>query len=216
MILQSFSSILLIAGGSGITYALGIAHDLILKASMPPYNVRARSIIIVWATKTKEAVEGLLPTFQRLIDCGHKAEQDSPYGTTLRIHVYVTRQPAVRPRRFSSIFPAGHIHDNVVDLNESRVAIVPEGLAQSGIQIKYGVRPDLDALLSDTVDLTTTLETGNTRGGLSRDVKPQGIAVAVCGPDALVVSAREAVRGIAQSKLARIGGIELLEESFCH
>lgn len=216
MILQSFSSVLLIAGGSGITHSLGIAHDLILKASLPPFNVRARSINIVWATRTKEAVEGLLPTFEKLIECGHKAEQESPYGTTLRIQVYVTRQIAPRAARIGSIIPPSHDPENVVDLNESRVSVVPEGLTESGVQIISGVRPDLDALLGDTVDLIATLETGNSRGGLSRDVKPQGIAVAVCGPDALVVSAREAVRGISQSKSARVGGIELLEESFCH
>jgi ferric-chelate reductase len=216
MILQSFSSVLLVAGGSGITHSLGIAHDLIYKASKPPFNVRARSINIVWATRTREAVEGLLPTFEKLIECGHKAEQESPYGTTLRIHVYVTRQLAPRPQRIGSIIPPHHDLQNVVDLNESKMSVAPEGLTESGVQILLGVRPDLDAILAETVDLTATLETGNSRGGLSRDVKPQGIAVAICGPDALVVSAREAVRGMAQSKVSKVGGIELLEESFCH
>lgn len=213
MVFQSFSSVMLVAGGSGITHSLGIAHDLIRKASVPPYNVRARSVTIIWATRTIESVEGLLPSFNKLIECGHKAEQESPYGTTLRIHVYVTRQPASLPMRLDSVVPPSML---VNGNRGSESTFASQDLSTSGVQIISGIRPNLEVSLNEMIESTGTLETGNSRGGLSRDVKPQGIAVAVCGPDALVVSAREAVRGMAQSKISRVGGIELLEESFCH
>jgi ferredoxin-NADP reductase len=213
MVFQSFSSVMLVAGGSGITHSLGIAHDLIRKASVAPYNVRARSVTIIWATRTTESVEGLLPSFNKLIQCGHKAEQESPYGTTLRIYVYVTRQPASLPMRIESVVPPSML---IGGNRNSESTMTSQELSTSGVQIISGIRPNFEVSLNEMIESTGTLETGNSRGGLSRDVKPQGIAVAVCGPDALVVSAREAVRGIAQSKISRVGGIELLEESFCH
>lgn len=217
MIFQSFSAVLLVAGGSGITHSLGIAHDLIRKASLPPYNVRARTIEIVWATKTQESVQGFLPIFHQLIAYARRAEKESPYGTTLKIHIYVTRQPTNFPMRIASMLPAtDKLSPTTVGNDPSPPgAGYHQGLASSGLRIVPGVRPNLSATLNEIVDSMTALEPGSTEARARRR-KPQGIAVGVCGPDALVVDMRQAVRGVLKSKGAVVGGIELLEESFSH
>ncbi|KAJ9122750.1 hypothetical protein QFC24_004179 [Naganishia onofrii] len=218
MIFQSFSAVLLVAGGSGITHSLGIAHDLIRKASMPPYNVRARTIEIVWATKTQEAVQGFLPIFHQLIAYAKMAERESPYGTTLKIHIYVTRQPANFPMRIVSDVPAtDKLTPNVTGHDQFPPgAGYHQGQPSSGLRIVPGIRPNLGATLNEIVDSITSSEPGVDAGHHTRRRKPQGIAVGVCGPDALVVDMRQAVRAALQVKGAAVGGIELLEESFSH
>jgi ferric-chelate reductase len=218
MIFQSFSAVLLVAGGSGITHSLGIAHDLIRKASMPPYNVRARTIEIVWATKTQESMQGFLPIFHQLIAYAKMAERESPYGTTLKIHIYVTRQPANFPMRIVSDVPAtDKLSPNVTGHDQFPPgAGYHQGQPSSGLRIVPGIRPNLGATLNEIVDSMTSSEPGVDAGHHTRRRKPQGIAVGVCGPDALVVDMRQAVRAALQSKGAAVGGIELLEESFSH
>ncbi|KAJ9113945.1 hypothetical protein QFC19_000140 [Naganishia cerealis] len=216
MIFQSFSAVLLVAGGSGITHSLGIAHDLVRKASMPPYNVRARTIDIVWATKTQESVQGLLPIFHELVAYGRRAEKESPYGTTLKFHIYVTRQSANFPMRLGSIVPAGEkaFPDGIGNEQPSNTSH-HQGLSTSGIRIISGSRPNLGATLNEIIDSMVASDSAAAKGTQTRR-RPQGIAVGVCGPDALVVDMRETVRGILQSKGSRAGEIELLEESFSH
>ncbi|KAJ9101718.1 hypothetical protein QFC21_003057 [Naganishia friedmannii] len=217
MIFQSFSAVLLVAGGSGITHSLGIAHDLIRKASLPPYNVRARTIEVVWATKTQESVQGFLPIFHQLIAYAKRAEKESPYGTTLKIHIYVTRQPANFPMRIASIVPtADKLSPNAAGNDQPPPGAGYHQLAISGLRIVPGVRPNLGATLNEIVDSMTTLGPGAEEAHQNRRRKPQGIAIGVCGPDALVVDMRQAVRNALQTKGAAVGGIELLEESFSH
>ncbi|KAJ9116922.1 hypothetical protein QFC22_004580 [Naganishia vaughanmartiniae] len=217
MIFQSFSAVLLVAGGSGITHSLGIAHDLIRKASMPPYNVRARTIEIVWATKTQESVQGLLPIFHQLIAYAKRAEKESPYGTTLKIHIYVTRQPASFPMRIASIVPtADKLSPNATGNGQSPPGAGYHQPDTSGLRIVPGVRPNLGATLNEIADSMTASESGVEDGHRTRRRIAQGIAVGVCGPDALVVDMRQAVRDALQTKGAAVGGIELLEESFSH
>lgn len=104
-LLPSFSSVLLVAGGSGITHSLSLAHDLIMKA--PTGVVRARAIDLVWLVKTEEAAQPLIPTlldltndakaFETLCLAGNKRSGSVLRPTALRIKIYVTRCPVSSP-----------------------------------------------------------------------------------------------------------------------
>ncbi|WVQ95159.1 hypothetical protein IAU59_002253 [Kwoniella sp. CBS 9459] len=101
----SFSSVLLIAGGSGITHALALAHDLITRA--PTGVVRARTIDLVWMVRTEEAAKPIVPTLIELVDeakqwevqCleGRRKGEKKPHPTALRVKIFVTRCPASSP-----------------------------------------------------------------------------------------------------------------------
>lgn len=103
--LPSFSGLLLVAGGSGITHALALAHDLIIRS--PTGIVRARAIDLVWTVRTEDMARPLIPTLLDLVEdarsfeekCleGRKLQQDLPSPLGLRIHIHVTRCPSSSP-----------------------------------------------------------------------------------------------------------------------
>lgn len=115
--LPSFSGLLLVAGGSGITHALSLAHDLVNRA--PSGVVRARVIDLVWTVRTEDMARPLIPTLLDLVDdarafeekCleGRKLQQDLPSPLGLRIHIHVTRCPASSP--ITLLSPSTPIHN---------------------------------------------------------------------------------------------------------
>lgn len=103
----SFSSLLLVAGGSGITYSLALAQDLIARS--PSGVVAARTIDLVWIIRVEQTAKVIMPTMNNLVTQARqweeqalkmrKAGADVAYPTALRIHIFVTRVPASSPLR---------------------------------------------------------------------------------------------------------------------
>ncbi|WVQ79582.1 hypothetical protein IAT38_001682 [Cryptococcus sp. DSM 104549] len=98
LMLPSFSSVFLIAGGSGITHALALAHDLINRA--PSGAVRARTVDLVWMVRTEDAAKPFMPTLislvreakhweQRCLESSKNGAQVQP--TAFRVQIHVTR-----------------------------------------------------------------------------------------------------------------------------
>ncbi|CDO76408.1 hypothetical protein BN946_scf184937.g22 [Trametes cinnabarina] len=85
-IFGSFSGALFVAGGSGITFALGAVQDLIKKDL--EYKSRVRAIELVWSVQDPNALQPLIPLFSSLL-----AQSYDAYAS-LRISVFYTRAPA--------------------------------------------------------------------------------------------------------------------------
>lgn len=108
--LPAFSSVLLCAGGSGITHSLALAHDLMTKATTGV--VRARTIDLVWVIRTEEAARPLMPTLLDMVNDAKAYEMaclnDRRYGgsmplpTALRVKIFVTRCPSSSPLMLAS------------------------------------------------------------------------------------------------------------------
>lgn len=94
-LLPSFSSVMLIAGGSGITHSLGLAHDLVSRASTGV--IRARTVDLVWIVRSEEIARPLLPTLLDMVNDAKGSEVAcltsflAGQPTALRVHIYVTR-----------------------------------------------------------------------------------------------------------------------------
>lgn len=103
--MSSFSGLMLTAGGSGISHALSIAHDVLNSA--PSGVVRARTIDLIWVVKTESAARAVLPTLLELVNeakahetfCieGRRKGKNVPNPTALRVHIFVTRCPLSSP-----------------------------------------------------------------------------------------------------------------------
>lgn len=103
--MASFSGLMLTAGGSGISHALSIAHDVLNSA--PSGVVRARTIDLIWVVKTESAARSVLPTLLELVNeakahetfCieGRRKGRNVPNPTALRVHIFVTRCPLSSP-----------------------------------------------------------------------------------------------------------------------
>ncbi|KAI8973127.1 incomplete iron reductase [Trametes punicea] len=82
-IFGSFSGALFVAGGSGITFALGAVQDLMKKDL--EYKSRVRAIELVWSVQDPSALQPLIPLFSSLL-----AQSYNAYAS-LRISVFYTR-----------------------------------------------------------------------------------------------------------------------------
>ncbi|KDQ57126.1 hypothetical protein JAAARDRAFT_35728 [Jaapia argillacea MUCL 33604] len=90
-VFASYSGALFVAGGSGITFALSGAQDLVLKAMAGESRVKV--IEIVWVVQDPASVAPLSPLFHTLF------QQTNQTSTTLRISIFYTRASFVDPSK---------------------------------------------------------------------------------------------------------------------
>lgn len=110
---NSFSSVLVVAGGSGISHALGLAQDLVSRS--PSGSVAARTVDLVWVVRTEKIAQAMMPTLLSLVAQarrwearaleGRRQGADLAVPTALRVHIFVTRVPASSPM---TLVPAGY------------------------------------------------------------------------------------------------------------
>ncbi|KAH9944663.1 iron reductase [Amylocystis lapponica] len=93
-IISSFSGAMFVAGGSGITYALGAVRELMQRASEG--RTRVKVIELVWSIPDPASLAPLLPLFTNLLK-----ESEESY-TMLRISVSYTRAPS-SPEAFAAV-----------------------------------------------------------------------------------------------------------------
>lgn len=188
------------AGGSGITFALGLVQDLLQKDLEG--RSRLKAIELAWSVQdpceypslalrpssdadsyvSAAAVLPLLPLFSAMLE----QSSSRPYYATLNINVSYTRC-------FSSSTP---------DAVTKMLARLPAGLT-----VTPG-RPKLQSTLATVVDRATMLF----HGGRENRGAPAGVLVTVCGPQGLAEDVRKAVRGIEPARRRRAGGVELHDE----
>ncbi|TYJ53159.1 hypothetical protein B9479_006229 [Cryptococcus floricola] len=243
---ESFSSVLAVAGGSGITHSLGLASELIMAA--PSGAVRPRTVDLVWMVRTTAMARPLLPTIHKLVNeardwevkCLASKEQ-TVQPTALRVHIHVTQAanaadidvmnfhsvPALENEKVSVDAPLAPSADtaegNVTPPALSPADEVdPEKLAYmtnhpgsnsqlastvlSGVVIHPG-RPQVGTFVHGIVDETISRHT-------ETGAKANGVCVAVCGPDELLMDILKAGWQVEQSKQKACGGLEVEEESF--
>ena len=231
--LPSFSSVLLVAGGSGITHALTLAHDLVSRSASGV--VRARTVDLVWAVRTEDVARALIPTLLDLVNdarsweatCldGRRKGENRPLPTALRVKIYVTRCPSSSPLDLltTSSSPVnrqdmdlqateaeqeklGYLTRNVSSSSTSSTLSIKHNYPLSAISV-HPARPDIAGLLVDVAD-----ETVARHGREMTDA--DGMCVTACGPGGLCDDVRAAVRGLEEWKRRAVGGVDLEMETF--
>lgn len=86
----SFSSALVIVGGSGITFGTSTTEELIVAAETG--SVRTKYVELVWVVQDQSAIAPLIPAFAMLL-----ARASSSHALTLAITVHYTRASAEQP-----------------------------------------------------------------------------------------------------------------------
>ena len=241
-LLPSFSGVVLVAGGSGITQALSLAHDLVTRASTGV--VRARTIDLIWSVRTEEAARPFMSTLLDMVEdakayeekCleGRKMRQDLPPPVALRVHVHVSRCPASSPitllnpscammrgsrKDLSQLLgrqPSAAEKEKAQYLSRNRINNLSVSSTASSTRSYYSAlssistardRPDFSVAVNDVLEQVIDQA--------KRDrVDPSGVCVTACGPDSMMNSVRDAVRGIEGRKWRAAGGLEFEEEQF--
>lgn len=192
-VISSFSGAIIVAGGSGITYALSTVEDLL--HSHAASAGRARVIELVWSVQNPcrnnfrfhpavvvltvhsrdctAALFPMVPLFSRLLDRARST------GVSLQISVFYTRAQAETPTQALQVLP-------------------------SGLSLTPG-RPHLERLLTGVVDRTSEV-------CVASQEQLSGILVGACGPVSLTEKAGDVVRSFDRKKFKAVGGIELQEE----
>lgn len=124
--LSSFSSVLLVAGGSGISHALALAHDLVTRA--PTGSVRARTVDLVWLVRTEDDARSVIPTLSEMVNDARAHERScmtnqrnvSMRPTALRVTVFITRCPVSSPIQLLTDDPFRHEDDDADDVLADR------------------------------------------------------------------------------------------------
>ena len=132
-IFPAFESVLLVAGGSGISFALGVARGLL-------HDVRhgraaCKHIALVWVVREHANLAALWAQIEDLVQLSHGLGTSA---TELRFEVTLC-----------------HTRSATVDVPESKKTAVPTNLEThtSCVKVVEG-RPDLDAVLSGVVERT--------------------------------------------------------------
>ncbi|KAA1477803.1 hypothetical protein DENSPDRAFT_919417 [Dentipellis sp. KUC8613] len=184
----SYSGALLVAGGSGISYVLGILDDLLLRHAEG--RSRLRVIEVIWVVRDASSLTSLLPTLAPLL-----RPRPSPHAALhLRFTAHYTRA-ALSSSSSSSSTPK-----------------LPLGVHMRS------ARPDLLMSLEGTVDavLSAHTYTHARRSSLSStgagEEWPSGVVVGVCGPAEMGAEVAQAVSGVGWGRWRDVGGVEVVEE----
>lgn len=180
----SFSGALFVAGGSGITFALGAVQDLVKKDIEGLSRVKA--IGLVWSIPDPSNLIPLLPQFAHLLSLRTYA--------TLTIHVSYTRMSSADPMKQL----ASHT--------------LPHGLAVSAGRPK--LNGHLTSVIDQACALAMFKQRRKSYAGSHSAKGLCGVVVGVCGPGALAEEVRNVVRGVDKKRRKNVGGVEIHEEVF--
>jgi len=202
-LLSSFSSLLLISGGSGITFSLAQALSLQSKALLG--LVRARSIDLVWIVQSAASLKAFMPYLAPLLTNSNSPALKPfhlPFAPTsykalkITLHIFITRPSAefTYNSHPSSFLPPTH----------------------DRLHIHTG-RPNLHTIVNAKIDEATKearrfVRNHGGRGGV--EVNPCGVGIGVCGPRGLGRSLKNVVGGLEGKRMSVVGGVEVVEETF--
>lgn len=242
-LLPSFSSVVLVAGGSGITHALSLANDLISRA--PTGVVRARTVDLIWMVRTEDAAKPLIPSLLDLVNDAKAWEvqclksrrqgQETSQPTALRVTIHVTRCPTSSPMNLlTPVNPFASDRDDV--LEDLQIPPGSRRLPSEADQEKYAYlsrnpsSSSTDSVYPKSRSPLSRISIHSSRpnfGSLLTRVAdetlarhgremtdPSGVCVTSCGPTGMCLDVRRAVRGLEGWKKRAVGGVELEEEKF--
>jgi hypothetical protein len=205
-IYASYSAVVMIVGGSGITFALSIIQDLVQKDLQAQSRVKV--IDLVWMVQSPDAIVSFMPLFTALLES----------CPTLSISVHYTRAFAPRSnnntksgntknRKDQQQQQRGRVSSN--NNSDQLFPIIPQGLRISLSAGRPG-QAEMSTVIENAISWAVTL--GNGARGHEDERGINGVLVGVCGPAGLGVQANAAVNGIDSARKKQAGGVDVYEE----
>jgi hypothetical protein len=200
-IFSSFSAVVLVAGGSGITYCLAILEDLVLKDLNS--ESRVKSITLLWSIPDPAGIVHLLPQLSALVRL-------STY-TPVRICIFYTGLPSGnQPSMITQALISNMSFPKPPMPSSGRQ--LPTPAAHSGLPTGVTLTPGrpnfrktFDEAIRDAVSLGF---------GAKDDERVTGMVVGVCGPVKMADDVSKAVSSIDPARRDQVGGVEICEEVF--
>ncbi|BGP69264.1 hypothetical protein NBRC10513v2_002607 [Rhodotorula toruloides] len=144
-------SVLLIAGGSGITFCAPLLEELVYLATVGKSSVR--SVTLVWTMREAELIESYQAFLSGLVDVAREKT-----ALEVKISLHVTRAPLNLP------------HDTRVDAN------LPSPVPHSTLSLaRPSISHTLDNVAGDVVDSTTRMNLARGGGIVVGSCGPRGL-----------------------------------------
>ncbi|KIJ53374.1 hypothetical protein M422DRAFT_202279 [Sphaerobolus stellatus SS14] len=189
--LASFETVILIAGGTGVTYTLPLFTDLVKRAR--ENKAVCRRIVFIWSIRVLAQMRWVSSTLvQALLEAPTYLQID------IRVHVTslgtdsipaiekISEKEAIEISEYDlAALPSTPTRSSSSVMNDSEVASTPELVKMRGVRVEKG-RPDLKGILDEEI---------------SSSLGP--VSVDVCGPHLL----SDSVRSILASDVAGPGDI---------
>ncbi|KAK2460219.1 hypothetical protein APHAL10511_007754 [Amanita phalloides] len=188
-IFTSYSAVVLVIGGSGITFALSTIQDMVQKDLRGESSVKV--IELVWTVPNPDAMTPLLSVFTPLL-------KSCPY-LTISLHYTRPYIPSTAKTTLDSSTLANTREESYV---------VPQGLAITAHPGRPG-RKHLMSVIENVITRAT-----NSASGTTETFSQRGLLVGVCGPRGMGQDVCVAVADIDPKMVGRIGGIEMHHECF--
>ncbi|KIL63824.1 hypothetical protein M378DRAFT_127307 [Amanita muscaria Koide BX008] len=198
-IYSSYSAAVLIAGGSGITFALSVIQDLVQKELQGQSRVKA--ITLVWVVQKLDALTELLPLATQLTNLTQILSIDVHYTRARQPpSVKLNRSESTSKKRVTDNLPTGTVDPLFPE--------IPRGVP---ISLHVG-RPNREEF-KKAVEGTITRAVGK---DIDREEerRANGVLVGVCGPTGMGKEVKDAVHSIHMAKKYHVGGIDVHEEIF--
>ncbi|EIN05483.1 hypothetical protein PUNSTDRAFT_115913 [Punctularia strigosozonata HHB-11173 SS5] len=186
----SFDGALFVAGGSGITYALGCARAAVSEARRG--RARCGVVRLVWVVQDPSSITPLLPLFSALA-LDSQSSAPSKTNPHVKVDVFYTRASASTSTELA------------------RMYLPP------GVTLSPG-RPKLAKIIESVADRTGSVKAREDRAmrkdaaGESAVMGPCGLVVGVCGPREMGAEVRSAVGALDAEVTKMVGGVEVHEE----
>ncbi|KAF8625150.1 hypothetical protein AX15_005535, partial [Amanita polypyramis BW_CC] len=196
-IYASYSGVVMVIGGSGITFALSVLQDLVQKDLQA--QCRAKFIELIWMVQNPDALTPLLPLFTALVES----------CAALSISVHYTRAHVPMFNKQTDAGKAKDRRGRVPSNNSEQLfPMIPQGLP---IRLNAG-RPGqagLAKVVENAIAQTVSIGSGGSDREDERGIN--GVLVGVCGPAGLGKDVNAAVNSIDVARKNQAGGVEVHE-----
>ncbi|KAJ6597944.1 hypothetical protein B0H10DRAFT_2441554 [Mycena sp. CBHHK59/15] len=216
--LGAYEGVLLVAGGSGATFTLGLLDDLVGRIGRLGRRggERTRRVEWVWCVPSFGAISWFAPHLLQIALTAQRAHTSSGLPLELRIRIYVTclcdpdAVPPIpgcvvsiqRPR-------VGALIDEVLDVHSTTCSPRGSSEEEKGVDVEKG----LGAVGEREVERGGEGEEG--QGGTQGGQGGGGMAVVAAGPGTLISEAGNAVvRANVRLRRAAVGGVDFCAEAF--
>jgi len=205
-IFASYSSVVIFAGGSGITFGLSVIQDLVQKDLQAQSRVKAMHLI--WMIQSPDAITPLLPLFTALVSS----------CSSLSISIYYTRAQAqgLPNRSNSTRSDKNRRGAEPKSASPPSMPVIPPGVP---ITLLAG-RPcqaELVRAVEGAVAHAVSIGSGaaDDNGRVQEDERGiNGVLVGICGPEGLRKDVNRAVNSVDSARKQQVCGIEVFEETF--
>ncbi|WWC61748.1 uncharacterized protein I303_104333 [Kwoniella dejecticola CBS 10117] len=181
--LGQYENVLLVGGGSGITFILGAIEECLRIKEKAGRGIS--KVEVAWVVRDMSTVQALTPTLSHLHNLSRRLTM------TLTYHLYLSNPPHPLPTLSDTLPASTTLSPYRPEVSQLVRAALPVPCKPSHVNLEMGIASASNMMSSEAEP--------EAEGG--------GLAVVACGPEGIVMETKNAIATIGLSEKIRCGGI---------